>query len=178
MRIARPGENVLAPTAARAAIRVVGHVYDGAGAIIEDALVELWQANAAGRYSHPADERTESDLETDFTGFGRAAVDLASGEYWFETVKPGRTPAPDGSLQAPHLSLVVQARGMLRPVFTRMYFDEEERANAEDFLLQRVPESRRRTLIATSVPVEGRLVYRFDVRFQGPDETVFFAFEG
>jgi protocatechuate 3,4-dioxygenase alpha subunit len=177
MRLARPGENVLAPGAARAAIRVVGHVYDGDGAPIEDALVELWQANADGRYRHPADQRGEA-LEAGFTGFGRAAVDLVSREYWFETVKPGRVPAPDGALQAPHLSLVVQARGMLRPVFTRMYFDDEVGANAEDFVLQRVPEARRRTLVATSVPGQGCLVYRFEVHFQGPDETVFFAFEG
>jgi protocatechuate 3,4-dioxygenase alpha subunit len=178
MRLARSGENVLVRQGAPTSIRVLGHVYDGDATPIEDAFVELWQANAGGRYHHPADRRADLELEASFTGFGRAAVDLVSREYWFETVKPGRTPAPDGSLQAPHLSLVVQARGMLRPVFTRMYFEDEMRANAEDFVLQRVSEPRRKTLIGRSVPLAGRLVYQFDVRFQGPDETVFFTFEG
>jgi protocatechuate 3,4-dioxygenase alpha subunit len=177
MRLARPGENVVTAGGEGASIRVVGRVMDGDGAPIEDALVEIWQANSAGRYQHPADSRAEVPLDAGFTGFGRATTSLVERDFWFETVKPGRVPAPDGSLQAPHLSLVVQARGMLRPVFTRLYFDDEARANAEDFVLTRVPELRRRTLVATSVSVDGRLVYRFDVRFQGPDETVFFAFE-
>jgi protocatechuate 3,4-dioxygenase alpha subunit len=178
MRLARPGENELAPLTETPRIRISGSVYDGAGVAIEDALIEVWQANRGGRYFHPEDDRAAPEIEPGFTGFGRAAVDLGTREYRFETVKPGRVPAPDGSLQAPHLSIVVQGRGMLCPVFTRLYFPDEVRANDEDFVLRKVPEARRHTLISSLLPGESGNVYHFDVRFQGPAETVFFAFEG
>jgi len=157
-------------------IRIEGRVLDSDGATIEDALIEVWQANAAGRYRHEADDRKELDLDDGFTGFGRAETDFATGLYWFETIKPGRVPDPEGELQAPHISVIVQARGMLKPSFTRMYFPEEEAANDADLVLRMVPTSRRHTLIAQLADGIDPKVYRFDIRFQGEDETVFFDF--
>lgn len=175
MCLADPGQNVLVPPSETARIRVVGRVHDGNGEPIDDALVELWQANRHGRYRHPADDREALALTPGFSGFGRSAIDPVTLEFSFDTVKPGRVPAPDGTTQAPHLSLVVQGRGMLRPSWTRVYFDDEPAANAEDFVLSRVPVPRRGSLIARR---ESGIAptYRFDIRFQGPDETVFFEF--
>ena len=175
MRLAAPGENVLAgPDTLGTRVRIEGRVLDGDGKHIEDALLELWQANAAGRYRHPADPRHDLPLDAAFTGFGRAASAFDTGEYWFETIKPGRVPAPDGRLQAPHLNLVVQGRGMLNPGFTRIYFADEAEANASDPVLAGVPPGRRSTLVAVLVEEGPPPTYRFDVHFQGADETVFF----
>jgi len=102
--------------------------------------------------------------------------DFDTGEYRFETVKPGRVPDVEGAFQAPHISLVVQGRGMLNPVYTRIYFSDEEEANRDDLILRAVPAERRRTLIAELTDDGHAKVYRFDVRFQGDDETVFFDF--
>lgn len=177
MRLVAPGQNQLVPANAPGRIRVEGRVLDADGAPMEDALVEIWQANAHGRFRHADDLRVDVPLTPGFVGFGRAPVDLETRRFWFETTKPGRVPAPDGSSQAPHLSLVVQGRGMLRPSFTRLYFAEETDANAGDFVLARVPEARRSTLLAHLVSSDGTPTYRFDIRFQGNDETVFFVFE-
>jgi protocatechuate 3,4-dioxygenase alpha subunit len=175
MRLAASGENVLTTAETLGPrVRIEGRVLDGDGKHIEDALVEVWQANAAGRYRHPADDRDEAPLDPAFTGFGRAASDFETGEYWFETVKPGQVPAPEGGLQAPHLNVIVQGRGMLNPGFTRIYFGDETEANEADPTLARVAPERRATLIAELVEAEPTPTYRFDVRFQGPDETVFF----
>jgi protocatechuate 3,4-dioxygenase alpha subunit len=175
MRLAGSGENVLATTETLGTrVRIEGRVLDGDGKHIEDALLELWQANAAGRYRHPVDDRDEIPLDPAFTGFGRAASDFETGEYWFETIKPGRVPAPDSGLQAPHLNVIVEGRGMLNPSFTRIYFADEVEANAADPVLAGVPAGRRHTLIAESIEGEPTPTYRFDVRFQGRDETVFF----
>jgi protocatechuate 3,4-dioxygenase alpha subunit len=179
MRLTGEGENVLTtPEALGERIRIEGRVLDGDRKHIEDALVELWQADSAGRYHHPADDRTDAPLDPAFNGFGRCASDFQTGDYFFLTVKPGPVPHPDGGMQAPHISLTIQARGMLDPTFTRVYFEDEPAANAEDPVLQSVPEGRRSTLIAalaesgdSSVPT-----YRFDIRYQGDDETVFFDF--
>jgi protocatechuate 3,4-dioxygenase alpha subunit len=179
MRLTGEGENVLTtPEALGERIRIEGRVLDGDRNHIEDALVELWQADSAGRYHHPADDRTDAPLDPAFNGFGRCASDFQTGDYFFLTVKPGPVPHPDGGMQAPHISLTIQARGMLDPTFTRVYFEDEPAANAEDPVLQSVPEGRRSTLIAalaesgdSSVPT-----YRFDIRYQGDDETVFFDF--
>jgi protocatechuate 3,4-dioxygenase alpha subunit len=171
------GQNVMVrPDVRGERIRIEGRVVDGNGSTIEDALIEIWQANAAGRYRHEADDRLEVHLDDGFTGFGRAESDFTTGLYWFETVKPGRVPDPEGELQAPHISVVVQARGMLNPSFTRMYFPDEEAANEADLVLKMVPPSRRQTLIARLVDGSEPKVYRFDIRFQGEDETVFFDF--
>jgi len=153
-------------------IRIEGQVFDGDGRFVEDALIEIWQANAAGRYRHRADQRLEAALEKGFVGFGQAETDFDTGLFWFETIKPGRVPDPEGEWQAPHLNVVVQARGTLQPYFTRMYFGDEEAANQHDLILQMVPAARRATLVAAKAGGK----YRFDIRLQGEDETVFFDF--
>ena len=178
MRLAGPGQNVVAsgdPAAER--IVVAGRVFDGERKSIEDALLEIWQANPSGRYNHPDDTR-DLPLDKSFTGFARVSTDFQTGDYRFETVKPGRVPDSEGAFQAPHISLIVQARGMLNPVFTRIYFSDEETANSDDLLLRGIPAARRRTLIAELVTGSDPKEYRFDVKFQGDDETVFLDFEG
>jgi protocatechuate 3,4-dioxygenase alpha subunit len=168
----REGLNVLtSPQTQGERIRIEGHVYDGDRAPVPDAVVEIWQANAAGRYHHPAD-RGSIPLDPAFTGFGRCGTDEA-GRFWFETVKPGRVPLQGAALQAPHICVAVFARGLLDHLATRLYF-EDERANDDDPVLRRVPEDRRATLLARRLPVDGKVVYRFDVVLQGDGETVFF----
>lgn len=176
MRLGKEGQNRLVPEDARGRIRIEGVVFDGDGAHIEDALIELWQADVSGRYRHDDDTRTELPITEGFTGFGRAMSSFETGEYSFETVKPGAVPDPEGEPQAPHISLVIQARGMLMPSFTRVYFDDEAEANERDMVLAMVPESRRHTLVARRSDGDGVPTYRFDIRFQGPEETVFFDF--
>jgi protocatechuate 3,4-dioxygenase, alpha subunit len=133
-------------------------------------MIEIWQANAGGRYAHPADGREEITLETGFTGFGRSGTDDA-GRFEFVTVKPGRVPWVDGRLQAPHLLVGVFARGLLKRLATRMYFPDEVTANAEDPLLLGLEPADRRTLVARAE--DGTL--RFDVVLQGAGQTTFFA---
>jgi protocatechuate 3,4-dioxygenase alpha subunit len=153
------------------AIRLEGHLFDGEGAVVPDALVEIWQANAAGRYDHPEDTREDVPLEPGFRGFGRAATDQ-DGLFRFTTIKPGPVPAPDGRLQAPHILVAVLARGLLHRLATRLYFPEEEAANAADPVLSELSPEQRATLIARD---EGGGVLRFDIRLQGEGETAFFA---
>ena len=148
-----------------------GQILDGDGEPVPDALIETWQANAEGRYHHPDDQRDLS-LHGEFSGFGRAKTE--SGEYRIETVKPGSVPDPEGEPQAPHISVIVQARGMLNPVFTRIYFSDEPEANEHDLVMQRVPKERRGTLVAQHVEGSDPAEYRFDIKLQGDDETVFF----
>lgn len=175
MRLSGEGENVLVgPGVAGDRIRIEGKVLDGDGNHVEDALIEIWQANGGGRYQHEADTREEIHLEEGFTGFGRAASDFHSGEYWFETVKPGPVPDPEGEMQAPHISVIIQSRGMLSHLFTRLYFSDEVEANDHDMVLRGVPADRRSTLIARLVEGSDPKTYRFDIRLQGEDETVFF----
>jgi len=177
MRLSSEGNNVLtSPETTGTRIRIEGRVLDGNRNHIEDALVELWQADSAGRYHHPADDRDDVPADPAFTGFGRCASDFHSGSYSFLTVKPGPVPHPGGGMQAPHVSLTIQARGMLNPTFTRIYFPDEQAANDADPVLLSVPAARRGTLVAESVDTEGSSVpvYRFDIRYQGDDETVFF----
>jgi protocatechuate 3,4-dioxygenase, alpha subunit len=151
------------------AIRIEGIVFDGAGAPVGDALVEVWQAGASGRYAHPEDARAELALEEGFGGFGRCETDRA-GRYWFVTVKPGPVPATGGGTQAPHILVSVFARGLLKRVVTRIYFPDEAEANELDPVLSSVPPERRATLVARAE--EG--VLRFDIHLQGDRETVFF----
>ncbi|MGH8927473.1 MAG: protocatechuate 3,4-dioxygenase subunit alpha [Acidimicrobiia bacterium] len=172
----RLGDQNILPTSAGERIRIEGRVIDGDGANLEDALIEIWQANASGRYHHRADNRDDVALQEGFTGFGRAGTDFSTGLFWFETVKPGRVPDPEGELQAPHISVVVQGRGMLNPSFTRIYFSDEADANEADLVLRMVPAARRSTLIARLVDGSEPKVYRFDIKFQGEDETVFFDY--
>jgi protocatechuate 3,4-dioxygenase alpha subunit len=150
-------------------IEIAGFVYDGEGQPVPDALIELWQANAAGRYASAADDRAAIPLDADFTGFGRASTG-ADGGYRFRTVRPGRVPGPGNTLQAPHAALSVMGRGILKRLVTRIYFEDGD-GNDEDPVLALAPEHRRPTLIARR---EGEGRYRFDIRLQGAGETVFF----
>jgi protocatechuate 3,4-dioxygenase alpha subunit len=164
--------NVLAESATEGElIRIEGHVYDGAGSPIDDAMVEIWQADAHSRYRHPADS-WEPSSETGFTGFGRSRTD-ESGRYWFQTIKPGSLPVESGGRQAPHLNVHVFARGLLDHLMTRMYFSDEG-GNETDPLLSGVAEDRRSTLIAQRSLQNERVVYVFDIVLQGDGETVFF----
>jgi protocatechuate 3,4-dioxygenase alpha subunit len=150
-------------------IRIEGRVTDGAGKPVPDAFLELWQADGAGRYAGQGEARPN----TSFKGFGRSATS-GDGLYGFRTVKPGAVPGADGAMQAPHINVGLFARGILRRMFTRIYFADEA-ANATDPILTLVPEDRRQTLIARrDGAVDGMPRYVFDVRLQGDDETVFF----
>jgi protocatechuate 3,4-dioxygenase alpha subunit len=169
-----PDENVLASDEVHGErIRVRGRVLDGESAPVGDALIEVWQANSLGRYRHPDDSRDDIALDEGFTGFGRAATIFETGEYLIDTIKPGPVPDPEGELQAPHLCLIVQARGLLNPLFTRLYFPDEAGANNHDLVLRMVPMERRPTLIASQEDGDPG-VYRFDIRLSGEGETVFF----
>jgi protocatechuate 3,4-dioxygenase, alpha subunit len=152
------------------AVRVGGVVLDGTGEPVDDALVEIWQANRAGRYAHPEDTREEVPLEDGFHGFGRCATG-PEGLYDFVTVKPGPVPAPDGVMQAPHIAMSVFARGLLKRVATRVYFPDEAEANEADPVLSSIEDpAERSTLVAKAE--DGRL--RFDIRLQGDGQTAFF----
>jgi len=161
------GDNLITPDATGQKIRIEGQIVDGDGAPINDAMIEIWQADAQGRYASPRDSRARPN--TQFTGFGRSATDK-NGVFGFATVKPGAVPGPKGETQAPHILVAIFSRGMLRQVYTRIYFADEQAANEADPVLKLVPADRRSTLIAKK---QGD-VYRFDIRMQGDNETVFF----
>ena len=149
-------------------IRITGRVLDGEGNPVPDAMIEIWQANAEGRYAHPADQRGSN---VRFKGFGRCGTGTdPENRFAFETIKPG----PIGDGQAPHVNVIVFMRGMLSHVYTRIYFADEGEANAHDRVLASIDEARRDTLIAAREMTPGGAVYRFDLHMQGPDETVFF----
>ena len=152
------------------AIRVWGTVFDGAGEPIDDALVEIWQANQAGRYAHPEDTREEIPLEPGFRGFGRCPTDF-QGRFEFVTVKPGPVPGPGGRMQAPHLELGLFARGLLKRASTRVYFPDEAEANAADPVLAAIEDPADRTRL---VAVEESPGLRFDIHLQGDRQTAFF----
>lgn len=159
-----PEHYVLRPSAPRAhvpgtVIEIAGRVLDGDGAPVPDALIEIWQADPAGRHDNP-----------DWVGFGRGCTD-AEGVYRFRTLRPGVVPGPGNALQAPHVAIGVLGRGLLKRLATRLYFSDAPE-NADDPILALVPEERRGSLIATLV--EG--VWRFDIVLQGDRETVFFDF--
>lgn len=144
-------------------------VLDGTGTPLKDALIEIWQADADGLYNSPSELRGTAD--PNFSGWGRKATDMTSGECVFETIKPGRVPYPDGRLMAPHVTLWIVARGINLGLHTRLYFGDETEANAEDPVLNRIEHrARAATLIA---PREGNS-YSFDIHLQGERETVFF----
>ena len=164
-------EEVLVDPNHPGAIRLLGTVTDGEGDPVDDALIEIWQANAEGRYAHPEDTREDVPLEDGFTGFGRCATDH-EGRFEFLTVKPGRVPGPNGQPQAPHIDVSVFARGLLNRLVTRIYFPDEAEANAEDPILSLIEdEGQRATLIAR----EDGGALRFDIRLQGEGETAFFV---
>lgn len=152
-------------------IRLIGQVFDGDGKPVDDAMIEIWQANNHGRYNHRDDDRSDNRLDPDFSGFGRAGTGThPQNQFVFDTVKPGLI----GDGQAPHINMIVTMRGLLVHLFTRVYFDDETEANAKDPALALVPEARRPTLIAHRDQTAAGIVYRFDIHMQGPDETVFF----
>ncbi|MFJ6671637.1 protocatechuate 3,4-dioxygenase subunit alpha [Actinosynnema sp. NPDC091369] len=171
-----PDGPFVVPEGTPGAIRIGGTVYDGAGAPVPDAVVETWQADPDGRFDHPDDPRGAVRWDH-FRGFGRSATD-PEGRYSLLTVKPGPLPAAGDGWEAPHLDVSVFCRGMLVRLVTRIYFPDEEEANAEDPVLASIEETRRATLIAAIVgsepPVTRPLGYRFDIHLQGEHETVFF----
>ncbi len=152
----------LVPPGAPGAVRIRGLVLDGAGEPVPDAMVEIWQADPGGRYADSA--------EADFRGFGRSGTE-PDGWYEFVTVKPGRVPGPNGVLQAPHLDVGVFARGLLKRLVTRIYFPDEEQANADDPILRAIEPAAAATLVAQ--PEQSGL--RFDIHLQGDRQTAFFA---
>jgi protocatechuate 3,4-dioxygenase alpha subunit len=162
------GPNAVVPGTAPA-VRLHGRVYDGAGELVPDHLIEIWQPDGDGRFADGWGYGEASELEG-FRGFARYGTEVGDGTYELLTVKPGRVLNRDGVLQAPYIAVTLLARGMLNRVVTRIYFADEASANAEDPVLARVPADRRSTLLAQSDP-DG---YRFDIRLQGPGETVFF----
>ena len=166
-----PGNVLTSPETQGTRVRIEGIVYDGAGDIVPDALIEIWQANGFGRYNHPSDQG-DAPLDPAFSGFGRCGTD-DEGRYWFETILPGRVPFDRERRQAPHISLTIFARGLLNHLLTRLYFADEP-ANAEDPILQLVPTDRRGTLLASRSDHGPVVVYRFDIVLQGAGETVFF----
>ncbi len=155
-------------------IRIEGRVLDGDGLPVPDAMIEIWQANAHGRYNHPADQ-SAAPLDPTFVGFGRSGTD-ENGVYWFETIKPGRVVFDKERLQAPHICVTIFSRGLLNHLVMRLYFADEA-TNADDPVLQYVPEERRSTLLARREQHEQydtTVIYRFDIIMQGTDETAFF----
>lgn len=145
-------------------ISLIGKLTDGEGRPVAEGLVEIWQADADGRY-----ELAPVGAGDGFTGFGRCHTD-DEGRFWFRTLKPGPVPHPGGGLQAPHLNLAIFGAGLLKPLRTRVYFDDEEEANRTDPLLSSVDASRRHLLIGR---IDGATVHH-DIRLQGEDETPFF----
>ena len=163
------GNDLVTPDATGNPIVIEGRVFDGAGQPVPDCFLELWQADGAGRY--PGQPGAKPN--TSFKGFGRCEADK-SGAYRFHTVKPGPVPGVDGKMQAPHIDVGLFARGILRRMFTRIYFADET-ANDGDAILALVPADRRQTLMARREgTADGKPRYIFDVHLQGGDETVFF----
>jgi protocatechuate 3,4-dioxygenase alpha subunit len=153
------------------AIRIGGTVRDGADEVVPDAMLEIWQANAAGRYAHPEDDREGLPLEDGFSGFGRCPTD-AEGRYEFVTIRPGLVPGREGRPQAPHILVSIFARGLLKQLVTRIYFPDEEVANAADPLLFSIEDPALRSTLVASATGDGSL--RFDLHLQGEDQTAFF----
>ena len=171
--------NVLAgPRTLGEKIRIEGRVFDGIGTVLKDVLIEIWQANAAGKYAHPADRQPGKAIDPTFRGWGRACTDFETGVYTFDTVKPGPVEGRNGRIMAPHINAWIVARGINIGLNTRIYFSDEVEANTNDAVLNLIEwEQRRATLIAERLDRKldgGAAVYRFDIRLQGDNETVFF----
>lgn len=151
-------------------ITIRGTVFDGMGTALRDAMIEIWQPDAAGLF--PSANETRGTPDPNFTGWGRSASDMETGAFMFQTVKPGAVPYPDGRMQAPHITVWIVARGINIGLHTRLYFEDEAEANATDPILTRIEhQNRLRTLLARK---QGDGSYLFDIHLQGPDETVFF----
>ncbi len=166
------GTDIAGPNATGECIRIEGLVIDGIGSPVKDVMLEAWQANAAGIYAHP---EHPGDVEQGFRGWGRVITDFDTGEWGFDTIKPGPVMGRNGQIMAPHINLWIVARGINVGLNTRLYFSDEEVANAADPVINLIEwERRRKTLIAQRIENDGTTVYRFDIRLQGDDETVFF----
>lgn len=166
------GWDIAGPNARGERIRVEGLVIDGTGSPVKDVMLEAWQANSEGHYAHP---EGGGNVEEGFRGWGRVITNFATGEWAFETIKPGTVPGRSGSVMAPHINLWIVARGINVGLNTRLYFEDEAEANASDPVINVIEwERRRKTLIAKRSERDGKIVYRFDIRLQGEDETVFF----
>ncbi|MEN5299367.1 protocatechuate 3,4-dioxygenase subunit alpha [Brucella sp. TWI559] len=150
-------------------IAIRGRVYDGSGTAMKDAMVEIWQADAAGLYNSPTE--TGGKADENFRGWGRCPADMETGEFHFETIKPGRVAFRNGRLMAPHVTLWIVARGINLGLHTRMYFSDEEEANATDPVLARIEH---RVRVPTLIGERNGDTYTFDIHLQGENETVFF----
>lgn len=164
-----PGSRMVNDATLGERITIRGSVYDGTGAVLRDALIEIWQADAAGLYLSPQETRGQAD--PNFSGWGRSPGDMETGEFSFETIRPGAVPFPDGRLQAPHITFWIVARGINIGLHTRLYFDDEEAANATDPLLARIEHHQRVETLIAKRDSEG--IFRFDIHLQGDYETVF-----
>ncbi len=154
-------------------ILVKGRIFDGLDKPLNDALVEIWQADADGLYNSPEERRGQAD--PNFVGWGRQPTHRETGEFRFETIRPGRVPYPDGRPMAPHITVFILARGINIGLHTRLYFDDEAEANAACPVLARIEHpARRQTLVASRSEENGLPVFTFDIQLQGPRETVFF----
>lgn len=166
------GFDITGPNAKGDKIRVEGIVIDGMDSPIKDVLLEVWQANSEGHYAHP---EGGGEVEEGFRGWGRIITDFDTGEWGFDTVKPGPVMGRNGRMMAPHLNFWIVARGINIGLNTRMYFEDEAEANAKDPVINLIEwERRRATLIGKRSVRDGVTVYRFEIRLQGEDETVFF----
>jgi protocatechuate 3,4-dioxygenase alpha subunit len=149
-------------------ITVSGRIFDGAGALVRDAVIEIWQADSAGLYNSPSEMRGTAD--PNFTGWGRCPTRAEDGLYSFDTIKPGKIPFKDGRKMAPHITFWIVARGINIGLHTRMYFPEEQEANAGDPILSRIEHRER---VATLIATRDDAKLSFDIYLQGPKETVF-----
>lgn len=166
------GHDIIGPHAKGERIRVEGVVIDGIGSPIKDALLEVWQANTDGHFAHPDGG---GPVEDGFRGWGRVITDFETGEWSFDTIKPGPTLGRNGAMQAPHINFWIVSRGINIGLNTRMYFGDESAANGSDPVLNLIEwERRRATVIADHSVRDGVSVYRFEIKIQGEDETVFF----
>lgn len=166
------GWDIAGPNARGERIRVSGLVIDGTNSPVKDVMLEAWQANADGIYAHP---EHNGDVEKGFKGWGRVITDFATGQWSFDTIKPGPVVGRNGQMMAPHINLWIVARGINVGLNTRIYFSDEEQSNTSDPVLNTIEwENRRKTLIASRSETDEIANYRFDIRLQGDDETVFF----
>jgi protocatechuate 3,4-dioxygenase alpha subunit len=154
-------------------IRVEGRILDAEGKPLRAAMLEIWQANATGRYNSPMDDRNDVKLDSKFSGFGRVSSD-SKGKFEFETIKPGSVPSSGNAPQAPHISLTLFAAAIHSHLFTRLYFSDEVDANEIDPVLSSVGDTRGDTLIAKRKKTKNGIEYRFDIKLGGEGETVFF----
>jgi len=162
--------NLAGPGVAGERITIEGRMLDSDGSPVPDGMVEIWQANAEGKFAHP-DDTQEKRVDPNFRGFGRVLTD-DEGRFRFATIKPGAVPGPDGKMQAPHIAVSVFARGLMRRLVTRIYFPDET-ANSGDFVLSQVEPVRRETLIAKKIDVTPGAL-QWDIILRGDHETVFF----